>query len=98
MTAGNKHDEGKPLVLKGFLRQFPLAIQAVARVSEFGAEKYTWGGWETVPEGVERYGEALARHLLQEGYDAESNMVHAAHAAWNAMARLELMLRQRSTT
>jgi hypothetical protein len=98
MTAGIKHDEGKPLVLKGFLRQFPLAIEAVARVSEFGAEKYTWGGWETVPEGVERYGEALARHLLQEGYDAESNMVHAAHAAWNAMARLELMMRQRSTT
>ena len=98
MTAGIKHDEGKPLVLKGFLQQFPLAIEAVARVSEFGAEKYTWGGWETVPEGVERYGEALARHLLQEGYDAESNMVHAAHAAWNAMARLELMLRQRSTT
>jgi hypothetical protein len=95
MTAGIKHDEGKPLVLKGFLRQFPLAIEAVARVSEFGAEKYTWGGWETVPEGVERYGEALARHLLQEGYDAESNMVHAAHAAWNAMARLELMMRKK---
>jgi len=95
VTAGIKHDEGKPLVLKGFLRQFPLAIEAVARVSEFGAEKYTWGGWETVPEGVERYGEALARHLLQEGYDAESNMVHAAHAAWNAMARLELMMRKK---
>ena len=95
MTAGIKHDIGKPLVLKGFLQQFPLAIEAVARVSEFGAEKYTWGGWETVPDGVERYGEALARHLLQEGYDAESNMVHAAHAAWNAMARLELMMRNK---
>ena len=27
MTAGIKHDLGKPLVLKGFLQQFPLSIK-----------------------------------------------------------------------
>ena len=95
MTAGVKDDVGKPLVLRGFLQQFPQAIEAVARVSEYGAEKYTWNGWETVPDREERYGEALARHLLKEGYDAESSMLHAAHAAWNAMARLEIILRNK---
>lgn len=91
--AGFKDDKTKPLVLRGFLHQFPRAIEEVARVSEFGANKYTWNGWETVDGGVERYGEALARHLLKHGDDPESWRLHAAHAAWNAMARLELMLR-----
>lgn len=93
--AGKKDDKTKPLVLRGFLQQFPRAIEEVARVSQFGAEKYTWNGWETVPDGTERYSEALARHLLKQGDDPESGMSHAAHAAWNAMARLELMLRSK---
>lgn len=93
--AGIKYDNGKPLVLRGFLKQFPRAIEEVARVSEFGANKYTWNGWETVPDAEQRYSEALARHLLRDGDDAESERSHAAHAAWNAMARLELMLRNK---
>lgn len=92
-NSGFKDDKNKPLVMRGFLQQFPRAIEEVARVSQFGAEKYTWNGWETVPEGVERYGEALVRHMLRQGHDPESGMLHATHAAWNAMARLELMLR-----
>lgn len=91
--AGTKDDKTKPLVMRGFLQQFPRAVEEVARVSEFGAEKYTWNGWETVPDGIERYGEALVRHMLRQGHDPESGMLHAVHAAWNAMARLELMLR-----
>jgi hypothetical protein len=39
----------------------------------------------------------MYRHLLAEAAgqhcDAESGLVHAAHAAWCALARLELMLR-----
>jgi len=92
---GIKHDAGKPMVLRGFLKQFPRAVEEVARASEFGAAKYTWNGWETVPDALERYSEALARHLMKDGTDPESAMLHATHAAWNAMARLELILRKK---
>jgi hypothetical protein len=38
----------------------------------------------------------MVRHWLAENQgiecDDESNMLHAAHLAWNALARLELML------
>lgn len=67
-------------------------------VGTFGAEKYTKGGWLDVPDGVERYTDALYRHLLAEGrgelVDHESGLLHAAHSAWNALARLDLMLRE----
>ena len=51
----------------------------------------------SVPNGCERYTDAMYRHLLAEAAgqkcDAESGLAHAAHAAWCALARLELMLR-----
>lgn len=97
MTIGRKDDTSKPLVVKGFMRYFPNAIVEVARVSEFGAQKYAWGDWRFVDAGVERYSEALGRHLLETNpVDPESNLLHAAHTAWNAMARLELMLKDES--
>ena len=94
MTIGRKLDSNKPLVVKGFMQQFPKGIAEVSRVSEFGALKYEWGNWRYVDNGVERYTEALGRHFLADGLDNESNLLHAAHAAWNAMARLELMLKE----
>lgn len=89
---GRKDDTGKSPVVKGFMEYFPTAIAEVARVSEFGAKKYDWGNWRFVDNGAERYTEALGRHLLAPGTDSESGLEHAAHAAWNAMARLELLL------
>ena len=87
--AGIKHDHGKPrasLVVHGFAR----ALLEVSAVATFGAEKYS-------PNGCERYTDAMYRHLLAEAAgqqcDAESGLAHAAHAAWCALARLELMLR-----
>lgn len=98
-TPGAKLDNGKTKVLQGALHYFPLAIAAVAGVSEIGARKYTWRGWESVPDGVQRYNDALARHLLQEGphavtTDLDTGALHAAHVAWNALAVLELLLRE----
>ena len=83
---------------QGLLEQFPRACIEVARVSEFGAAKYTWGGWQTVEDGVRRYGEAATRHVLKEvieGPSDESGLLHAAHECWNALARLELLLREK---
>lgn len=95
---GAKLDAGKACAFRGAIDYFPRAIESVAAVSTFGANKYAWKGWETVPEGFERYSDALVRHLLKEGQgeasDNDSGLLHAAHAAWNALARLELKLRE----
>ena len=97
--AGSKLDAGKSPVRRGLLEYFPRACLAVANISEFGAKKYTWGGWQTVPNGVDRYGDAEVRHICKaaiEGEtDKESNLLHAAHEAWGALARLELILREK---
>lgn len=58
---GAKLDHGKPPIERGLLAYFPRAAAAVAEVSAFGALKYTWNGWETVPEGMIRYGDAMLR-------------------------------------
>lgn len=96
-SPGAKLDAGKAEVLKYVIAYFPLALKGVSEVSAFGAKKYTYKGWETVPDGVDRYSEAMFRHLLkeQEGeeFDQDSGLLHAKQTAWNALARLELMLR-----
>ncbi len=93
---GAKHDGGKTrpsLVLGGFAR----ALEAVAEIGTFGARKYCDHGWVKVPNGVARYTDAMLRHYLAEqrgeDVDEESGLLHAAHLAWNALARLDLMLR-----
>lgn len=95
---GAKMDNGKPCVWRGAIAYFPRALEQVAAVSTFGAKKYAWKGWETVPDGIERYSDALGRHLLEEGrghvYDQDSGLLIAAHTAWNALARLDLLIRQ----
>lgn len=95
---GAKCDAGKcrpGLVIGGFAR----ALKAVSWVGTFGAAKYTANGWRSVPNGIERYTDALHRHLLAEAcgekLDDDSGMLHAAHAAWNALARLELLILER---
>ncbi len=93
---GAKLDAGKSRVRKGLLEQFPRACMAVADVSTFGAEKYTWDGWQEVQNGIERYGDASERHVckaaIEGDTDPDSGLLHAAHEAWNALARLELIL------
>jgi hypothetical protein len=93
---GAKLDAGKikvGLMMRGFAR----ALMEVANVTTYGAQKYTENGWTEVPDGVKRYTDAMMRHYLQEErgevYD-ESGLPHAAQVAWNALARLELMLRE----
>lgn len=93
-----KYDGGKSPCFRGALSYFPRAISAVAEVSAFGASKYAWKGWESVPDGYNRYSDALVRHLIYEGegevLDPDSGLLHVAHTAWNALARLELLLKE----
>ncbi len=100
MATGKKFDGGKSPVTQAALHYFPQALLAVGKVSEYGAKKYdvhySEKNWELVPQAFNRYSDGLGRHLLLESlgpWDDESKLLHAAHAAWNALARLELLLR-----
>ena len=100
IAAGNtKFDGGKSPIYRGAVSYFPNAISAVATVSAFGASKYSWDGWRGVDDGFNRYSDALVRHLTYEGQgevlDPDSGLLHAAHIAWNALARLELLIQER---
>ena len=93
-----KYDAGKSPIYRGGLSYFPAAIRAVATVSGFGASKYAWNGWRDVDDGFNRYSDAMVRHLSYESegedLDPDSGLLHAAHVAWNALARLEFLLKQ----
>lgn len=92
---GAKLDAGKPRV--GLMMEgFAAALLEVAKVSTYGARKYTDDGWSQVPDGIARYGDAMLRHYLAErdgAIDDDSGLRHASMLAWNALARLELMIR-----
>ena len=93
---GAKVDAGKVrmhLITGGMAR----ALTEVAKVGTMGAAKYTDGGWTEVPDGFRRYEDAQQRHAalrhMDEELDKESGLLHLAHEAWNALAKLDLYLR-----
>ena len=91
---GVKDDSGK--VLGGVIGDFGLALMEVGKIGTYGANKYTRGGWQSVPDGMQRYEDAMWRHLLcaaEEGVDPESGYEHELHMVWNALAKLELRIR-----
>lgn len=93
-----KQDYGKAPVWRGLINYFPRALLAVAQVSAMGNRKYKeWGGWATVEDALDRYRDAEGRHMLESAMhemDGESQLLVAAHTAWNALAVLELRLRE----
>lgn len=97
VTEGKKYDTGKNrmgLVLQGFSN----ALWEVGRVGTFGCQKYGEGNWQYLENGIDRYKDALFRHLFQwmrgEEIDKESGIKHLSHALWNLCAVLEFTLRQ----
>lgn len=93
----NKLDNGKPLLFN-LLRQFPKAFEEVAKCSEFGHNKYKeydkdWQGFSRVENGFMRYSNSMVRHIAEGGINDESLLDNDAHVAWNALARLEVKLR-----
>lgn len=96
---GSKFDSGKPKMSLP-LRQFPRALEAIVRASEYGNAKYEFGGddWENfkrVPNAEERYRDAKQRHegdRSRKYLDSESGLSHISHAAWNTLAELEMHL------
>jgi len=106
MSRGNKATQEKYVktsIYSGFIQRFPRAMEAVAALSRDGCKKHD------VPEGDTSFTEienapdvlreALVRHLVKEAkgefIDPEWNYMHAVHEAWNAMGRLETLLKKR---
>lgn len=97
-TPGAKLDAGKAPVHQGLILQFPRALEQVALLTEYGAEKYTWNGWQDVAQADTRYANARIRHELAIGrgewFDPDSKLPHLVSVAWNALAQLELRMRE----
>lgn len=91
---GAKLDAGK--VDYTYLEDVSLALEAICKLFEFGETKYSRGGWQHVDDGVRRYTKAMLRHYFKEreGTDPDSDTLHIVATAWNAVARLELYLRE----
>lgn len=93
---GAKADKGK-IRAALILQDFPKALQAIATVATFGANKYAAHSWQDVPDAHVRYEDAMTRHWLAycagEEFDPESGLPHFAHFAWGALAILELEMR-----
>lgn len=85
---------------------FPNAITEVAKVMTWAAENkgYKPHDWKQLPNAETEFSAAASRHrvkgFIQKGEgvaaidrtDEESNIVHLAHAAFNILAELELVL------
>lgn len=83
------------------VKDMPRAIEALARVMTWalsGEKGYAESDWLHVPGGIQKYHGGLHRHdnkeMRGQTFDDESGLHHAIHTAWNAMARVELILRE----
>lgn len=97
MKEGTKYDNGK-LRLAEMIIDFRVAMEELCKVWEFGANKYEKSNWKKLANPVDRYTNAMLRHLLAEEtnlVDDESNLLHAAHIAFNALARLYFIARNK---
>jgi hypothetical protein len=74
----------------------PDAIEELVRVYTMGAAKYEDRNWEKGFDWMSCVA-SLKRHLaafeMGEDRDAESNLLHMAHVAWNAIAVATFQLR-----
>lgn len=101
---GVKNDDKKLPIAIVIQKQFPRALQAITQCSQFGHEKYKhvdedWLNYQRLENAKLRYDNAMIRHFLEEGwedtkFDKDSNLPHIYHTAWNALARLELYLKE----
>ena len=93
---GTKFDDGK-LRLAEMIIDFKEPLQELCKVWEFGANKYSKSNWKLVENGKDRYTNALLRHLIAEEdklTDDETELLHSAHIAFNALARMYYILKE----
>ena len=98
-TEGVKLNKLKPQISLLF-KQFPDALEAIAKCSEYGHKKYKetdsdFLNFKRVAEGSKAYADAGLRHRLKKGIDLESMLPHCYHVAWNALAELQLLIEEK---
>jgi Domain of unknown function (DUF5664) len=95
---GVKANKNKPQ-LSLLFKQFPKALEAIAKCSEYGHKKYKetdkdYLNYTRVYGGSKTYADAGLRHRLEQGNDSESGLPHQLHVAWNALAELQLWIQE----
>ncbi len=80
--------------------QFPKAIEAIAKATLFGHNKYKntdsdFLNYKRVEGGSQTYADAGARHgLYKNKIDIDSGLPHIILKAWNILAELELWIEE----
>lgn len=96
---GRKDDKGKP---RPSLLPFDVLYKAILPALEHGAHKYGRDNWKIVPDGENRYLDAMFRHLLAhlcgERIDEESGLPHIWMAATNMLFYIWFLLDIPNTT
>ena len=104
LSAATAAKYSKTPVALGCILRFPRAVQEIAKVSVFGCQKHQAPmgsmGYVDVPDAENVYREAESRHLVAEAIEGPVNkqdgdLLHKAQKAWNALADLEVYLRNR---
>lgn len=98
VSEGVKTNSLKPQMSLLF-KQFPKALESIVMCSQYGHEKYKetdkdYLNYTRVDGGSKTYADAGLRHRLQQGNDLESGLPHQFHVAWNALAELELWIKE----
>lgn len=104
LSAATKAKYSKSPVYQGFIARFPRAMLEIARVSVFGTTKHDVPlndmSYMDLPNAGTVYNDAEARHLVGLAIDgnvnadpADGGMLHLAQKAWDALAALEIFLR-----
>lgn len=96
---GKKFDAGKTKIGM-VVKYFADALMEVAKCGTYGCAKYGNGkfwdyNWNRVENAKERYSDAMMRHFLLEEtevVDSDTELLHASHVAWNALAKLQIVL------
>jgi hypothetical protein len=90
MTNALRYNAGKPRL--SHVLTAPKALEGLARIFEYGAQKYAPHNWKKgLP--TDEVVDSLMRHLLafqnSEKLDAESGLPHIDHVLWNALVLSE---------
>ena len=92
----------KAPIAGGVVNRFPRSMHMLAIVSQTGAKKH---GVDTgdmtyldIPGAYATYTDAMVRHVVDEELEGPVNhkdggLLHPAQVAWNALARLEVFLK-----
>lgn len=100
---GVKNDNGKLPYYTVLFKQFPLALKEVIKCSLAGHNKYfdtdkDFQNFSKVVNADIRYKEAMLRHMTETGIVGDmipyGEMTHEAAVVWNALADLEISLRE----